>query len=142
MERLIKKLKGRRLGVLYILKMVPKRLWDWKPQPNSRSTAELANHLAATPMILCDAFHGKIPDAETYETLEKEHMVDSPKRLVKLYEEGLSKLLSYLKKHVSDAHDEKIQFFYHEKKSSIYDEVFDEMGHQWFQGNKRCCYQH
>ena len=66
------------------------------------------------------------------EKLEKEYMPTSTKGFVKLYDEGLSRLTSYLKKHVSDAHEKKIQFFYHEHKSSIYDEVFDEMGHQWF----------
>jgi len=51
---------------------------------------------------------------------------------VKLYEDGLKKLIPYLENHINDAHEKKIQFFYQTEKSSIYEEVFGEIGHQWF----------
>ena len=93
MERLIEQLQSRRLGVLYILKMVSVRSWDWRPEPKMKTTAELAAHLAASPMLLWEALRGTIPDEETYEQRGKELMPDSPPDLVVLYEEGLSKLV-------------------------------------------------
>ena len=132
MEHLIQNLQKRRLGVLYILKMIPVRIWNWRPEPKLRTTAELATHLAASPMMLWEAFQGKIPDEETYVKTEKARQPNSAQGLVALYEDGLAKLVSYLKAHLNDSHEKTIQFFYHDQKSSIYEEVFNEIGHQWF----------
>jgi hypothetical protein len=52
--------------------------------------------------------------------------------LIKLYEEGLSKLINYLEDHLEDALDENIQLFYQDHRTSMYKEVFGEIGHLWF----------
>ena len=131
MEELIRILRTRRLGILYILKMIPLDLWDWSPE-FMKSTSELANHLSCAPLCLYENLKGNIPDGETYQKLEKNNMPLNAQGLVKLYEEGLSKLISYLEDHLDEAFEENIQLFYLEHKTSIYKEVFSEIGHQWF----------
>ncbi|UCE13504.1 MAG: hypothetical protein JSV04_15145 [Candidatus Heimdallarchaeota archaeon] len=132
MEDLIAVLKSRRLGILFILKMVPLELWDWKPDPTMKSTAQLANHLACSPLAILELLKGNIPDEESYNKLEVTNMPLNAQGFVKLYEEGLSGLISYLKEHLEDAHEMTIKLFYQEHNTSIYKEVFDEIGHEWF----------
>ncbi|MHA2328086.1 MAG: hypothetical protein ACXACR_06150, partial [Candidatus Hodarchaeales archaeon] len=100
MLELIKTLTSGRLGILYILKMVPLDLWDYKPEPSMRTTSKLANHLACGPMITLEVFKGKVPDEETYLNLEKDNMPFNAQGLVKLYETGLSELITYLEQHI------------------------------------------
>lgn len=139
MEHLIDNLKTRRLGLLYVLKMIPLELWDWRPESflgsstfPMRTTAQLANHLACSPLCLYEAFQGNIPDEETYKNLERNNMPLNAQGLTKLYEEGLMKLIQFLQNHLEEAHEEKLRFFYQTHNTSIYKEVFDEIGHEWF----------
>jgi len=133
-EELIQMLKARRIGILFILKMVPLDLWDWSPNPsiNMRSTSELANHIACAPLALLEAFRGKIPDESTYLALEKNNMPLNAQGLTKLYESNLRELISFLEEHIEDAHEEDFRFFYQDHNTSIYKEVFDDIGHIWF----------
>ncbi|MFX1282747.1 MAG: DinB family protein [Promethearchaeota archaeon] len=132
MEELIATLKARRLGILFILKMVPLDLWDWSPIPSMRNTAQLANHLAYSPLAILELFQGNILDEETYNNLEASNMPLNSQGLTKLYEEGLQKLISYLEDHIEDARVENIKLFYQDHNTSIYKEIFDEIGHEWF----------
>jgi len=136
---LIHVLKTRRLGVLYILKMIPLEQWDWRPESSlgtstnlMQTTAQLANHLACSPLCLYEAFKGNIPDEETSENLEKNNMPLNAQGLTKLYEEGLGKLIQFLQDNIEDVHNENLRFFYQTHNTSIYKEVFDEIGHEWF----------
>ncbi len=132
LEELIATLRSRRLGILFILKMIPLDLWDWRPDPSMKSTAQLANHLACSPLAILELLRGNIPDEETYNNLESTNMPLNAQGLTKLYEEGLRKLLTYLEDHLEDARVENIKFFYQEHNSSIYTEIFNEIGHEWF----------
>ncbi len=139
MEQQIHVLGVRRLGVLYILKMIPLELWDWRPESflssstfPMRTTAQLANHLACSPLCLYEAFQGNIPDEETYQSLEKNNMPLNAQGLTKLYDEGLGKLIQFLQENIEEAHNENLRFFYRTQNTSIYKEVFDEIGHEWF----------
>lgn len=132
LEELIMTLKSRRLGILFILKMVPLELWEWKPEPTMKSTAQLANHLACSPMAILELLKGNILDEDSYNTLEVTNMPLNAHGLVKLYENGLAALISYLEEHLEDAHEKTIKLFYQEHKTSIFKEVFDEIGHEWF----------
>jgi len=139
MEELIGVLKARRLGVLYILKMVPLELWDWRPEPFlsspssfMKNTSQLANHIACSPLCLYELFQGNILDEETYQNFEKNNMPLNAQGLTNLYEDGLTKLIKFLQDHLEDAHEENIRFFYQTHETSIYKEVFDEIGHEWF----------
>ncbi|NHJ02644.1 MAG: DinB family protein [Candidatus Heimdallarchaeota archaeon] len=132
MEKLIATLRDRRLGIQYILKMVPLEIWDWKPSSEMRSTAELANHLACAPLSLLEGVKGYLGDEQSYIKLEENNLPFNAQGLVKTYDEGLNKLLSYLEAHIDDAHEKTIQFFYQKTKSSLYNEVFGEIGHEWF----------
>ena len=132
MEELIETLKKRRLAVLFILKMIPLELWDWRPDPSMKSTSQLANHLACSPLAILELLCGNIPDEETYNNLEAGNMPLNAQGLTKLYNEGLQKLISFLEEHIEDARVENIKFFYQEHNSSIYQEIFDEIGHEWF----------
>jgi hypothetical protein len=51
MEELIRILQARRIGILYILKMIPLELFEWAPT-DMRSTSKLANHIACAPLCL------------------------------------------------------------------------------------------
>ena len=130
MEELIRILKGQRIGICYILKMVPSELWNWKPTHNMRTTAELANHLACAPMMLYEGLIGHIPDEESYVGLEKDEMPENSQGLVELYEKGLKTLIGFLEEHIEDAHEKQIQFWYQTEKASIYEETFGEIGHE------------
>lgn len=132
LEELIATLRSRRLGILFILKLIPLDLWDWKPDPSMKSTAQLANHLACSPLAILELIRGAIPDEETYNNLESTNTPLNAQGLTKLYEEGLSKLINYLEDHLEDARVENIKLFYRECNSSIYTEIFDEIGHEWF----------
>ena len=132
MEELIATLKKRRLAVLFILKLIPLEIWDWRPDPSMKSTAQLANHLACSPLAILELLQGNIPDEETYNNLESDNMPLNAQGLTKLYDEGLKKLISYLEEHIEDAYVENIKLFYQEHNSSIYKEIFDEIGHEWF----------
>jgi len=137
MEELIRILRARRLGVLYILKMIPLEIWEWAPDDqvsttHMRSTSELANHLACAPLCLNEGLNKNIPDEKTYQNLEKNNMPLNAQGLVKLYEEGLIKLITYLEYNLDTAFEENIHLFYQDHKTSIYKEIFGEIGHQWF----------
>jgi uncharacterized damage-inducible protein DinB len=132
LEELLATLRSRRIGILFILKMIPLDLWDWKPNPNMRSTAQLGNHLACSPLAILELLRGNIPDEETYNDLEKNNMPINAQGLTNLYEQSLEKLISYLKEHLEDAREENIKFFYQDHNTSIYKEIFDEIGHEWF----------
>ncbi|MHA2246012.1 MAG: DinB family protein [Candidatus Hodarchaeales archaeon] len=132
MEDLISTLRSRRLGILFVLKLIPLDLWDWKPDPSMKSTAQLANHLACSPLSILNMLRGDIPDEETYNNIETTNMPLNAQGLTKLYEEGLNKLLAYLEDHLEDARVENIKLFYREGNSSIYKEIFEEIGHEWF----------
>lgn len=131
MEELIATLRSRRLGILFILKMIPLDLWDWKPHPSMRTTAQLANHLACSPLAILELLRGGIPDEEKYNNLEKNNMPINAQGLTNLYEQSLEKLISYLQEHLEDAREESIKFFYQDHNTSIYKEIFDEIGHEW-----------
>ena len=131
MQKLIEVLKSNRIGILYVLKMIPQKLMEWRPEKSMRSTAELANHLACAPLSLHEGLKGNLKDEESYIHLQKKHLPTNAQGFVKLYENGLKKLISFLQEHINDAHEKKIQFFYQTEKSSIYEEVFGEIGHQW-----------
>ena len=132
MEQLIAKLKARRKGVVFILKMIPLDLWDWSPSQSSKSTSELANHLASSPLMMCELLKGKLRTSEEFEELEKQNLPLNAQGLVNLYDMGLKKLVSYLEENLDNAHDKNVQFFYQEEKSSLYEEIFGEIGHHWF----------
>ncbi len=132
MENLIATMKSRRLGILFILKMVPLDIWDWKPNPEMRSTAQLANHIACAPLSLLEGIRGNLKDEQSYINLEETNLPFNAQGLIKIYEDGLGKLLNYLEQHLDEAHEKTIQFFYQTSKSSLFEEVFDEIGHEWF----------
>ncbi|MHA1215379.1 MAG: DinB family protein [Candidatus Hodarchaeales archaeon] len=132
MEFLVEKLKERRLGIVFILKMVPLELWEWKPHESMRSTSELAFHLASSPMIMYELLKGDLKTQEEFQNLEKSNMPINASGFVKLYDSGLNRLLNFCSEHIEDAHELQIQFFYQKEKTSIYNEVFDEIGHEWF----------
>jgi uncharacterized damage-inducible protein DinB len=119
--------------------MVPLELWDWRPEPFlssptslMRNTSQLANHIACAPLCLYESFQGNIPDEKTYQNFEKNNMPLNAEGLTNLYEDGINKLIRFLQDHLEDAHEENIRFFYHNQDTSIYKEVFDEIGHEWF----------
>ncbi len=112
--------------------MIPLESMEWRPEKSMRSVADLANHLACTPLSLYEGLTGKINDEQSYIDLEKKNKPSNAQGFVKLYEDGLRKLISYLEEHIDDAHEKKIHFFYQTEKSSIYEEVFSDIGHQWF----------
>ena len=112
--------------------MIPHELMEWRPEKSMRSTAELANHLACGPLSGYEGLKGNLNDEQSYINLQKNHMPTNAQGLVKLYEDGLKKLISFLEEHINDAHEKKIQFFYQTEKSSIYEEVFGDIGHHWF----------
>lgn len=132
MQKLIEVLKGNRIGILYVLKMIPQELMEWRPEKSMRSTAELANHIACGPLGLYEGLKGSLKDEQSYIDLQKKYMPTNAQGLVKLYEDGLLKLISFLEEHSIDAYEKKIQFFYQTDKSSIYEEVFGDIGHKWF----------
>ncbi|MFX1508252.1 MAG: DinB family protein [Promethearchaeota archaeon] len=132
MEELIATLRSRRLGILFILKMIPLDLWDWKPNPSMRSTAQLGNHLACSPLAILELLRGNIPDEETYNDLEKNNMPINAQGLTNLYDQSLEKLILYLQDHLENARVEDIKFFYQDHNTSIYKEIFEEIGHEWF----------
>lgn len=112
--------------------MVPLDLWDWKPNPSMRSTAELGNHLACSPLGILELLRGNISNEEKYNDLEKNNMPINAQGLTHLYDQSLSKLLSYLQEHLENARTENIRFFYQDHDTSMYKEAFDEIGHEWF----------
>ncbi|MFX1532974.1 MAG: DinB family protein [Promethearchaeota archaeon] len=132
MQKLIDMLKHRRKGILFVLKMVPEKLWDWKPEHSMRSVAELANHLALSPLSMLELLRGELKDGEAFMKLEKDNMASNSHELTKVYEQSLSKLILFLEEHIEDAHEEKIKLFYQDHLTSIYTEIFEEIGHEWF----------
>ncbi len=140
MEELIAVLQKRRLGIVYLLKMIPLDIWDWKPGSGMRSTAELANHLASSPMMLLELFKGELKSGEEFGELEKQNFPLNAQGLVKLYDEGLEKIIAYLNEHLEDAREKNVKFFYQEKKTSLYHEIFEEIGHEWFHSGQLFTY--
>ncbi|MCK4848542.1 MAG: hypothetical protein KAT16_05940 [Candidatus Heimdallarchaeota archaeon] len=132
MEELIEKLKERRKGIVYMLKMIPLEIWDWSPSPSSKTTAALANHLASSPLMMYKLFKGNLKTPDEFEELEKQNLPLNAQGLVKLYDNGLEKLINYLEENLDEAREKNLQFFYQEEKSSLYKEIFDEIGHEWF----------
>jgi uncharacterized damage-inducible protein DinB len=131
-EKLIQTLTERRLSILFILKLVPLDLWDWKPEKTMRSMSELANHIACSPLGMSELLKGNLPNEESYNLLEKNNMPLNAQGLVKLYEVGLKNLIAYCEAHKDNSRELNVQFYYQTKKSSIYQEIFDEIGHEWF----------
>jgi uncharacterized damage-inducible protein DinB len=131
-EKLIEKLKDRRKGIVFILKMISLDIWDWSPSPSSKSTGILANHLASSPLMMYELLRGELKTAEEFEELEKQNLPMNAQGLVKLYDMGLEKLISYLEEKLDEAHEKNVKFFYQDEKSSLYEEVFGEIGHSWF----------
>ncbi|WP_455142029.1 DinB family protein [Candidatus Hodarchaeum mangrovi] len=132
MQELIHTLKERRLGILYLLKMVPMEIWDWEPNKNMRNTADLANHLACSPLTICELLQGNLKDENDLISLEKNNMPLNAPGLVKSYENGLKRLIEFCNTHLEDAKEKSVQFFYQNKPSTIYKEVLEEIGHEWF----------
>jgi len=132
MEKLIDKLKERRKGVVFILKMITLEIWDWSPSTSSKTTAVLANHLASSPLMMYEILKGNLKTPEEFEELEKQNIPINPQGLVKSYDKGLSKLIKYLEENIEEAQDNNIKLFYQEEKTSLYNEIFDEIGHEWF----------
>lgn len=115
-----------------MLKMIPNELWNWKPSNGMRAMSELANHIACSPIALLEAFRGQIPDTAAYLAIEETNMPTDTQGLVQLYENGLNQLISYLEFHLEDASHTTIQLFYEEHPTSMYQEVFNDIGHCWF----------
>ncbi|MHA2347364.1 MAG: DinB family protein [Candidatus Hodarchaeales archaeon] len=132
MERLISTLQKRRKGVNYLLKMISLKIWDWRPHENCRSTVELATHLASSPLMLLKLLKGEITSTDGFNMYEKQQLPLNAEGLVNLYNTSLNKLLTYLEQHLDEARNENILFFYKKEKTSIYHEVFEEIGHEWF----------
>jgi len=132
MEKLIQTLRQRRTGILFILKVIPPDLWNWKPSNGMRTMSELANHIACSPIALFKVFQGQIPDSATYLTLEETNKPTDAQGLVQLYETGLNQLISYLETHIEEVYLTNIQLFYEEHSTSMYQEVFNDIGHCWF----------
>ena len=132
MKDLILSLKKRRKGILYLLKMVSPEIWIFKPHPTCRTTAELANHLAGSPLMLLKLFKGEINSEGEFNTQEKMNFPANSEGLVVLYEKSLNNLIAYLEQHLVDAKTENIRFFYKENNTSLYHEIFEEIGHEWF----------
>ena len=132
LDKLIEKLKERRKGIVFILKMTALDIWDWSPSPSSKNTAKLANHLASSPLMMYELFKGKLKTPEEFEELEKQNIPLNAQGLVKLYDTGLKKLIIFLEDNLEEAHDKNMKFFYQEEKTSLYKEIFDEIGHEWF----------
>ncbi|MHA1449460.1 MAG: DinB family protein [Candidatus Hodarchaeales archaeon] len=131
MLELIKVLENRRLGTLFILKMIPQNLWDWKPADDMKSMGDLANHLARDPIAMLAMFRGEITE-ETYQSAEKGLTLTDAPSLVKTYEKGLKELISYLEENIENAREKNLKLFYRESPTSLYSEVFEMIGHQWF----------
>ncbi|MFW9915481.1 MAG: DinB family protein [Candidatus Thorarchaeota archaeon] len=132
MEELISYLLYRRLGNLFVLKMIPAELWDWKPILAMRSVSELANHLACAPLCLFEVFRGTVTDESSYKDIEAKNFPGDAQGLVQVYERGLEKLIAYLRQHIDEAHEENIKGFYQQPYSSLYKEVLHHIGHEWF----------
>ena len=132
MQELIRTLKERRLGILFILKMTPMEIWDWAPKKTMRNTAELANHLSCSPLSIYELLQGSLKDEKGLSNLEKNNMPLNASGLVKNYEAGLKRLINYCSTHLEDAKEIKVQFFYQSEPSTIYKEVLEEIGHEWF----------
>jgi len=132
MQELIHTLKERRLGILYILKMVPMEIWDWAPNKTMRNTADLANHLACSPLSIYELLQGNLKDEDALNILEKNNMPLNASGLIKNYENGLKRLIEFCNNHLEDSKDIKVQFFYQSIPSTVYNEVLEEIGHEWF----------
>lgn len=132
MKELIETLRKRRKGIIYLLKMVPLELWDWRPHSSTRTMAEVANHLASSPLMLLELFKGELKTGEEFEALEKQNFPLNAEGLTKLYDMGLEKLIEYLEEHIEDVREKNLKLFYQEEKTSLYHEIFEEIGHEWF----------
>ena len=111
MRGLIRGLENRRLGTLFILKMIPPNLWDWKPADDMKIMSDLANHLAGDPLAMLGLFRGEITAGEDYQKIEKEITSTDAPGLVKTYDRGLKELLSYLEENVDTAREKKLKLF-------------------------------
>lgn len=111
--------------------MIPPSIWDWKPNISMRSTSELALHLACSPLAILELLKGNIPDGESYKAFEDNNMTSDAQGMVLLYNKGLNRLIEYLEKHLTEARTENIELFYEEHPTSLYKEVFSEIGHEW-----------
>ena len=140
MNELIAKLKNRRKGIVYLLKMVPLEIWDWKPHPSTKTTAELANHLASSPLMLLELIKGDLTTPEEFESLEKQNFPINAEGLTKLYDMGLEKIIAHLEANIDDAQEKNLKFFYQEQKTSLYHEIFEEIGHEWFHSGQLFAY--
>ena len=112
--------------------MVSLDIWDWSPSPSTKTTSALANHLASSPLMMYELLKGELKSPEEFEELEKQNLPLNAQGLVKLYDMGLNKLIDYAEENLETAFDNNIQFFYQDEKSSLYEEIFGEIGHHWF----------
>lgn len=94
--------------------------------------SELANHIACSPIVLLETFKGQIPDTAAYLAIEETNMPTNAQGLAQLYETGLNQLISYLESHLEEAYHENIKLFYESHLTSMYQEVFNDIGHCWF----------
>jgi uncharacterized damage-inducible protein DinB len=132
LEELISYLLYRRLGNLFVLKMIPTELWDWKSHSTLRSISELANHLACAPLCLFEVFRETVTDEQSYRDIEAKNFPEDAQGLVQVYERGLEELITYLREHIGEAREENIKGFYQQPYSSLYKEVLHHIGHEWF----------
>ena len=132
MEYLIEQLKERRKGIVFILKMVSLDIWEWSPSSSSKTTASLANHLASSPLMMYELLKGDLNTPEQFQELEKQNLPLNTQGLVKLYDMGLTKLIEFLEDNIETAREKNVKLFYKEEKTSLYKEIFEELGHEWF----------
>jgi len=132
MQHLIKTLQHRRKGIVFILKMIPDNLWHWCPADGMRTISQLATHLGSGPTVLLKLFQDQIPDEAAYRAIEEINTPVNAHQLIQNYDSGLIHLISYIEANLDVIHKENIKWFYTENPSSIYREVFDDIGHCWF----------
>ena len=131
-EELIETLRERRLGTIFVVKMIPESLWDWKPTSDMRPISDLANHLVNGPTILLELIQGNIPNPESYNAFIEKIRKKNAQELTELFEKGLNNLITYLEEH-KEAANQEIKLFPEKvfRTSTVGAEVFFEIQHQW-----------
>ncbi|MFX0092144.1 MAG: hypothetical protein ACFFBD_10320, partial [Candidatus Hodarchaeota archaeon] len=79
-----------------------------------------------------ELLRGDLKTPEAFAKLENDNKASNPQELTSAYEKNLLKLISFLKGHLEDAHELNIELFYLNHPTSLYKEIFDEIGHEWF----------
>ncbi|MFX0113294.1 MAG: DinB family protein [Candidatus Hodarchaeota archaeon] len=132
MEKLIQHLKNRRLGIVYILKMVSSELWDWQRSTRMKNIADLVNHLSCVLLAFLELLKGNMPDGKSHTLLEQKYQPQNAQEAVRIYNKSLIQLLNYLEELLEDVYENSIFFFYLDHPSSIFKETFEEIRHEWF----------